>query len=304
MATLSHPALPSSERPADPSPRIVAIPLDVIFDGDRLRDVEPAWVATLAASFDNGGEPPPIVVRRPEADEGIEHEFALVIGGHRVAAFRQLGRPTILAEIRTISRLQARLAEIEENLYRHELNPLDRGLFFREHKRVWNELYPEAAHGGDRKSQKSKDKIKWQGLPLDPKRFTADAAERTGMSERTIRSAIALVEALTPETITLLRGTAIARNAAELQRIAAEPADRQLEISRLLRDGKAETVAKAKIASGTAPTGEGDLQEDLFRRICSIWERLDAKNRKRFAEHADLMEPTANYLRAHGRGRS
>lgn len=226
----------------------------------------------------------------------------MVAGGHRYEAFRLLDRVTILAEIRDITRLQGRLVEIEENLFRHELNALDRAVFLAEHKRVWSDLNPEVSHGGDRKSVKGK--IKSQGLRLDPKRFTLEAAERCGLSERTVQAALALVEALSPEAISLLRGTPIARNASELQRLAQEPAEHQVALSRLLREGKAESVAKAKIASGTAPTGEGDLQEDLFRRICSIWERLDAKNRKRFAEHADLMEPTANYLRAHGRGRS
>lgn len=302
MDNLPPPALPAPARPADFGPRIVPIPLDVIFVGDRLRDIDPAWAAALAADFDAGGEPPPIVVRRPEPGEGLEHEFALVAGGHRYEAFRLLDRATILSEIRDITRLQGRLVEIEENLFRHELNALDRAVFLAEHKRVWSDLNPEVSHGGDRKS--GKGKIKSQGLRLDPKRFTLEAAERCGLSERTVQAALALVEALSPEAVALLRGTPTARNASELQRLAQEPAEHQVALSRLLREGKAESVAKAKIASGTAPTGEGDLQEDLFRRICSIWERLDAKNRKRFAEHADLMEPTANYLRAHGRGRS
>ncbi|TXN71624.1 ParB N-terminal domain-containing protein [Methylobacterium sp. WL6] len=274
---------------AEAAPRIVELPLDDIYDGDRLRDIDPAWASALAADFEAGGEPPPIVVRPRADDDRFEHSYALVAGGHRKAAYRLLGRRTILSEIRPITRLQGRLVEIEENLFRHELNALDRAVFLAEHKAVYEELHPATAHGGDRKSKKGKDEIKWQGLPLDPKRFTKAAAERCGLSERSIRSSIALVEALSPEVIVLLRGTDAARNASELQRIAAEPAERQVCLARLLKDGKADSVAQARLAAGDAPAGEGDPQEDLFRRMVSNWERLDAKTRKRFLQHAGLV---------------
>lgn len=269
--------------------RVVELPVDVICDGDRLRAIDPAWAAAMAASLDNGAELPPIVVRSPEAGEEISGEYALVVGGHRLAAHRLAERLTIRAEIRSLTRLQGRLVEIEENLIRHELTPLDRAVFLSEHRKVWDELHPEARHGGDRKSQKAKGKIKWQGLPLDPQRFTKAAAERCGLSERTIRSALSLVEALSPETVALLRGSEWARNASELQRLAAEPAERQVALARIHAKGEAPTVAKARIAAGDAPTGEGDPQEELFRRIVANWDRLDAKGRKRFLDHASLM---------------
>ena len=282
------PPFPVPARPADFGPRILDLPLDVIFDGDRLRDIDPAWAAALAADFEAGGEPPPIVVRPPAEGDSFTHEYALVAGGHRVAAYRLLGRLTIRAEIRKLSRAEARLVEIEENLFRHELNALDRAIFLVEHKKVWSDLHPEITHGGNRKSRKTKQEIKWQGLPLDPRRFTAEAAERTGMSERTIRSAIALVAALTPETIALLRGTEAARNASELQRLAAEPAERQVAVAKLLREGKAANVAAARIAAGVAPAGEGNPQEDLYRRLVSNWASADRKTRERFLKHAGL----------------
>lgn len=291
-------------RPANGGAQLFEVPVDVIFDGDRLRDIDPSWAAVMAAHLEAGRRLTPIVLRRPEVGEEIAHEFALVAGGHRLAGHRLAGRLSIMAEIRDCSRLEARREEVEENLIRNELSPLDRAFFLREHKKVYELLHPETAHGGDRKSRKFQDNAKSQTLGLDPKRFTAEAARLCNLSEATIQSAIALADALDPQAVRLLRGTAVARNAAELRRLAGEPGDRQLVLAGLIRDGKAESVAKAKIVSGTAPAAEGDLQEDLFRRICSLWERLDAKNRKRFAKHANLMEPTENWLRIHGRGRS
>lgn len=279
---------PPAQSP-DLMPRIVDLPIEAIFDGDRLRAIDPAWSAAMAASIEAGAELPPIVVRPPEPGEDFPGEYALVAGGHRLDAHRLADRLTIRAEIRPLSRLQARLVEIDENLFRHELNTLDRAIFLAERRRVWDELHPEAVHGGDRKSRNSKGKIKSQTLRLDPRRFTQEAAERCNLSERTVQAALALANSLTPETVELLRGTAWARNASELQRLAAEPAERQVMLARIHAQGEALTVAKARIAVGDAPTGEGDPQEELFRRIVANWERLDAKGRKRFLEHAGLM---------------
>lgn len=281
---------PTPSRPADFGPRIVEIPLGDIHIGERLREIDPAWASALAANFEAGGQPPPVEVRVPDLSEGIVRPFALVVGGHRMEAFRLLGRQEIRAEIRDLTPLQARLVEVEENLFRHELNALDRAVFLAEHERVWAELHPETKHGGDRKSLKSKEKIKSQTLRLDPRRFTAEAAHRCNLSERTVQAALKLVAALTPETIALLRGTETARNASELKRLADEPAERQPLIAKALREGKAPNVAAARIAAGVAPTGEGDPQEALFRNLCSNWSRADRKTRARFLEHAGLTE--------------
>jgi ParB family chromosome partitioning protein len=257
-----------------------------IYDGNRLREIEPAWAEAMAASIDQGARMPPVVLRRPDAREGIVQSYALVAGGHRVAAYRLLGRVSIRAEISTYDALQARLAEVQENLVRHDLNALDRALFIAEHKRVWELLNPDAGRGGDRRS---KGAVKRQSLHFGPRRFTDEMAEKCGLGERTVKYALALSASLDPEAIRLLRGSSIARNKSELQRLAAQPTERQVRLAKLLIDGTADTVAKARIAAGDAPTGEGDPQEELFRRIVSNWQRLDAKGRKRFMEHAGLV---------------
>lgn len=279
---------------AGPLPQSIAFPIedvsiDEIFDGNRLREIEPAWAEAMAAAMEQGARLPPVVLRRPDPREGITQLYALVSGGHRLVAHRFIGRVSIRAEISTYDALQARLAEIEENLIRHELTPLDRAVFLAEHKRVYEELYPDTQHGAAPKSRKKREELKSQGLRFNSVRFTKAAAERCNLSERTVQAALTLVSALSPEAIQILRGTEWARNASELQRLSAEPADRQVRLARLHSRGEGATVAKARLAAGDAPTGEGDPQEELFRRIVSNWQRLDAKGRKRFLEHAGLV---------------
>ncbi len=278
--------MPLPVRPSELSFPIEDVALADIYDGNRLREIEPAWAEAMAASMEQGARLPPVVLRQPDPREGIKQSYALVSGGHRLAAHRLLGRASIRAEISTYDALQARLAEVQENLVRHDLNALDRALFIAEHKRVWELLNPEAGRGGDRRSKKA---IKGQSLHFGPRRFTDEMAEKCGLGERTVKYALALSQALDPEAIRILRGSGIARNASELQRLGSEPAERQVRLAKLLVDGSADTVARARIAAGDAPTGEGDPQEELFRRIVSNWQRLDAKGRKRFLEHAGLV---------------
>ncbi len=277
---------PSPAYSEDTAFPIVDVPLADIYAGNRLRPVDPAWAEAMATSIEAGARVPPVTVRRPDHREGIEQPYALVIGGHRYEAHLLLGRPTIRAEIADYDATRARLAEVQENLIRSELTALDRALFIAEHRRIWDILHPEAGRGGDRRSQEA---INRQSLPIGQRRFSDDVAARCGLGERTIRGALRLAEQLTPEAVALLRGTEWARNASELQRLSAEPAERQVEFATLHARGEAESVAKARVATGGAPTGEGDPQEDLFRRIVANWERLDAKGRKRFLEHAGLM---------------
>lgn len=266
------------------------LPIAEICDAGRLRDVDPSWVEALAAAMDAAGQEQPIVVRAAPEDEQREQPYALVIGGHRLAAARLLGWTEIRAEIRDYTALQARLAEVDENLIRHELNALDRALFFAERRRVWDQLHPEASHGGDRKSQKAKANIKLQGLQLDAGRFTEEAAARCGFSPRTVYASLQLAQALAPAAIAAIRGTSLARNGSELQRLAAEPVDRQEVLADMVIKGLAPSVSKAKIKIGMAPTGEDDPQEALYRHLVANWERASKEVRRRFMVHADLVE--------------
>lgn len=261
------------------------IALDDIFPGNRLRPVDPAWAEAMASSISAGARVPPIVVRRPDPREGIAQPYALVIGGHRYDAFRLLDRPRIRSEIAPWDAQRARLAEVQENLIRSELTPLDRALFIAEHRRIWDALHPEAGRGGDRRSQEA---INRQSLPIGQRRFSDDIANRCGLGERSIRNALRLAEALTPEAIGLLRGTDWARNATELQKLAAEPQDQQQALVARHAKGEAATVAQAKQLAGSLPQGEGDPQEELFRRIVANWSKLDRKGRERFLRHAGL----------------
>lgn len=145
---------------------------------DRLRSVNSDRVKELAASFREIGQLEPITVR---PDTVTKTGYTLIVGAHRLAAAKLLKWESIAAIVVDTTDNEARLAEIDENLVRSELTPAERAMHVAERKRIYEELHPETKHGGDRK------KSSRQVGDLASDRFTADAAEKTGASERAIQ---------------------------------------------------------------------------------------------------------------------
>lgn len=279
---MTAPFLPPA--PMRPATRTM-IPVDAIDDSNRLRPVDPAWAQALAASMAEGEQEQPILVR--PAPAGSAHEFMLVIGGHRLAGARINGWAEIWAEVRAMSDAQARLAEIDENLVRQELTALDRAIFLAERKRVWETLHPETQHGKAKKPKNQGDGKVANIATFSVERFTAAAAKKTGLSERTVQAAIALVERLSPDAIALLRNSPLADNAAQLARLADLPPDEQLACAGVLAKGEAGNVDGARVAAKLAAPREQDPQEALFERFLGLWGRASAKTRKRIIKHVN-----------------
>lgn len=116
--------------------------VDVIQVGPRARPVDRKAVDALAASIEKIGLRTPITVRMMDAD--AVSEPMLVSGLHRLEACKALG----LAQIECFvvdheDDDRARMWEIAENLYRCELNSLERS----EHIAEWVRLSEQVFHG-------------------------------------------------------------------------------------------------------------------------------------------------------------
>lgn len=258
-----------------------SIPIADIDDTDRLRPVDEAWAAALAESINDHELEQPIVVR-PVADGATP--YVLVAGGHRMAAFRLLQRSEIPAIVREMSVDEARLVEIDENLMRCELSPLDRAVSLAERKAVWERMHPETKHGGDRKSRKKQGENQVANIAT---RFSKDVAERTGLSERSVQLACRISEEIGRDGIEKLRGTPLAGNQAQLLLLAKmSPAEREAAIGAAVA-AKASTVSAALRSVGLGAP-EVDPAEKQFRSLCEQWDRAGAKARKRFLSHIGM----------------
>lgn len=266
------------------------VPLDLIDDSDRIRPVEPAWAEVMADDLSRGAELPAVVLRPAQPPEiGETFRFALVIGGHRMEAHRLAGRKVIRADIEEMTRAEARIREVDENLKRHELNPLDRALMLLARKRAWEEVYPETVNGGDAKYKENLRNSRSQTLRSDqPGRFSAEAADKVGLSERSVQAAIELAVKLAPGAIGLLRTTGLVHNAAELKRLAEHPANDQVVIAGALANGDARSVEQARVTLGMTAQVERDPDEQVFNRLVELWSRANIRTKRRFKAHAGL----------------
>lgn len=248
--------------------------IDLIDDSDRLRAVDPSWVEVIQASMAERGLDEPITLRPIAGGERLK----LVAGGHRLQAARNLGWSEIDAKVRQLNDLEARLVEIEENLVRHELTALDRAIFLAEHKAAYEALHPEVAHGGDRKSRKKQGENQVASFAT---RYSKQAANRTGLSERTIQSAVSLVRALGPEAIAKLRGTPIAQIEAQLWALARHEPDDRAKLVDIIAHHRFQNVSSALVHMGKGAPSVPE-SEAAFRALVTAWERAGKGARDRF----------------------
>lgn len=167
----------------------------------------------------------------------IDLEYNLIAGAHRLEAVKRLGRDTIECNQVDLKGLQAELAEIDENLVRHNLNHIDEADQLLRRKEIYEELHPETRQGM-RNGQTSKTETV---SVLETKSFAADTAAKTGITERAVRGKIQIAKNLTPEVKAVVKESGISeKNAIKLARIKDE--DKQKEAAQMLATKKIRTV--------------------------------------------------------------
>ncbi|WPZ33191.1 ParB N-terminal domain-containing protein [Thalassobaculum sp. OXR-137] len=240
--------------------QIHRIPLDQIDVVDRLRVVDPAHVAAIAESIRDIGQSQPIEVRKaPGSEKLLRDRYILVSGAHRIEAVRDLGYLDIEARIVVATDTEARLREIDENLARHDLNPLDRAASYALRKEYYEKLYPGAVQGAAglqaiEKGQTAKIAV-WSSVLS----FAAATARSTGRAERTVWRAVQMYDRLAPAVRARIAGTSIARQEGELFRLSRLTAEEQAQaVDLMLTEGGPRKVADA----AAAIRGQRDNQPD------------------------------------------
>lgn len=253
---------------------IIRVRVADIDASERLREISEAHAHVIAASMQEhekaGGRrqlQPVELVQRGE-------NYRLVYGAHRLRAHQINGWEEIDAEVVSLTDAQLRLREIDENLIRHELTALDRARFLLERKRIYEALNPGAKRGGDRRSDQTANMAVWS--------FSADIAEKTGLSERTVFRSCALAENLAPEVVQAVRHTPLASNQAALEALSKHPHDRQLSVLGLMfaEENPAKSVADAinRLDGKVVKPAE----EKHLAKAIDLWGRMGAKDRRAF----------------------
>jgi ParB family transcriptional regulator, chromosome partitioning protein len=175
------------------------ITIDDIIIPDGRRATDAAAVRRLAESIKQVGLRHPITVTK-RGDK-----YTLVTGLHRIEAYKKLGHEHIPAVITKLSKLEAELWEIDENLCRSELGPAEEASALRRRKAIYEELHPATKHGGDHKSAEAKS-TRQNG---DLKSFAGDTADNTGMSERTVQRTVERAVKIGDDNLRKITGTSL-----------------------------------------------------------------------------------------------
>jgi len=258
--------------------------LDDIEVHDRLRPVDEMGLGAILMTLREGEAPTdPVDVRRVRRNGLVS--YRLIDGLHRLEAARRKGRKTILSSIYEGTDADARLMEIERNLARAEMKPVDRAVFLLAYKEAYEKKYPEArAAIGEALIAK-----RWDTTSIMPVvSFAARVGEMAGQHESTVRRQYRAVSDLSPDEIETLRDAQKwvgYKDLAEIGKIT-DPEERGFVIGKLSA-GEAKTVKAARKAyaasQGKAPGPLSDKDQKLAR-LSDAWARAGEANRRKFVE--------------------
>lgn len=256
----------------------------------RIRELNEDWAWTIGRAMQECGQETPIKV------VANGDRFTLSAGLHRTmgAKFVKLGELDAIVKVpepgQTAEQTadENRLSEITENLLRKNFNALERCEAFSELKRIYEAKHPETKHGGKRGNQHTGGEKRQVAIFA----FCQNAAESTGLSERSVRLAIQIFNDLSRDTRQRLKGSIYAEKQSDLKALAELDAAAQKNVLDLLfvEPPQVTTIADAKLlASGERRESDA---EKRFRTVCDYLPNLPKASRLGvFRQHrAEIVE--------------
>ncbi|MBL4800891.1 MAG: ParB N-terminal domain-containing protein [Emcibacter sp.] len=242
--------------------------------GNRLRQSSKTHVEAIADSIEAHGLQNPVAVRKTEKG------FQLLAGWNRICAMKLLKGKAVDCKIySSMSDENAKLFEIDENLIRYDLNPLDRAVFLAERKRIYEEIYPEAKQGGDRKKQ---------NVIFS---FSEDTAEKLGLGKRAIERAVRIATKISPELRKRLNDDGYIKEG-ELYNLTKFAPDEQEKILDLVLDPKKPAVNIKAAASSLSGDGPAPLTDDEkhFNKLMDSYSRASDPVKKQFKDYLETAK--------------
>jgi ParB/RepB/Spo0J family partition protein len=172
----------------------------------RKRTVDCAKVRELSESISNLGLLNPITVSKTNNNGRYE----LIAGAHRLEAHKLLGHKSIEVKVKDFSNFKKELAEIDENLIRHELSIMEQGEMLIDRDEILTSLNIRSKRGDNRYAKSA--------------RLTNDKiAREIGLSKRTLQERKQIVRNIPSSVRDKLRGTRYANNSHGLLQLARQP---------------------------------------------------------------------------------
>lgn len=170
----------------------------------------------------------------------LDQHLNLVAGLHRLTACKLLGFTEIECKIVDYhNQDQARLAEIDENLIRNELEALERSELWLERDQILERMGLRAKAGDNQYTRKRRG-----GETVSPPiRTTLELAKEAGYTDRTFQQGKQIARDITPEVKAKIKGTPIAKSPTALLKIAraGKPAQKAM-VEQTLVAGEQQTA--------------------------------------------------------------
>jgi len=264
--------------PGEVAPNELA--LDMIDWVDRVRPIDMTRVESLRVSMRENGFFGAILVRPRMVDD--KPRFRGVLVAHRATAWGLEGAETIPGQVRVLTDDEALQIEIDENLVRPDLTPLERAEMVAQRFDVWRRRFPdrvvEAGPGsGLKRGRPGKSVNLTEFLRGAPQHmgFAAQTAAQVGLSTSTVERAWRVVTGLPPELRRQLHGTPLAKNEGMLRQLAALPDhEEQAKVAAILVEGRTKNLSEAlALAAGRPPVRPAQTPVDetvkAFRKLWS-----------------------------------
>lgn len=124
----------------------------------------------------------------------VNEKYELIAGGRRYSALKELGYSEVSVTIVNQNNLQQELISIDENLVRKDLSRVEVEECLARGKEIYEKLFPNAT-----KTEDDIDTDIKSDMPDEERSFVDITAEKTGLSKRTIKSAIDRDEKSSPK---------------------------------------------------------------------------------------------------------
>lgn len=251
--------------------------------GERLRPIDMDYAEAIAASMSEHGQISPIMIRKTPAKKGTP--YTLVAGGYRTAAATLLGWTEIDAIVVKADAIEAQLLEISENLYRNELNPLDRAIFVMKYRELWEEKHGKITRGGDQKSNRNDYGLIFAG----GRELSERVKERFGFGQSTYEKVSSIGKNLDPVLRQAVRGTTAENDQSQLLALAKLPREDQIKVAAALAhepDVKKVLAFTKPPALVTAPPAPS--QSIILTKLIAAWDEASEGTRDSFLEHIGM----------------
>ncbi|QCL81156.1 ParB/RepB/Spo0J family partition protein [Agrobacterium tumefaciens] len=259
--------------------------LSSIHVGERLRPIDMDYAEAIAASMSQHGQISPIMIRKTPAKKGTP--YTLVAGGYRTTAATLLGWTEIDAIVVKADAVEAQLLEISENLYRNELNPLDRAIFVMKYRELWEEKHGKITRGGDQKSKPQN-----AGLIFSAGRELSKLVqERLGISQDKYERAVSIGTKLDPVLKQAVRGTTAENDQSQLLTLAKLPREDQIAVAAALKHTpdvkKVLAFTKPTVLVATPPAAS---QSIILTKLIAAWDEASEETRDSFLERIGVSD--------------